>query len=264
MPQITFGVASDRGSVRAVNEDSAVVAGTCAAVADGMGGYAGGDVASRIAVECIEECAASGLPLRAETLESAIRRANGRILDAASKGEGRSGMGTTLAGVGAALIGGTHHWIVFNVGDSRVYRWDAVTLQQVSVDHSVVEELVAAGLVATAEKKTDPRRHILTRALGSDPAPEVDIWLIPANPGDRFVICSDGLNTEMADDQIRDVLVREADPQRAADTLVRQAVAAGGRDNVTVIVVDHAPTYEPSPSTVTTQPRNLRVQGGGL
>src|SRR5947207_1782171 len=116
------------------------------------------------------------------------------------------------------------------------------TLVQMTVDHSEVEELVASGTIGSEEARTHPRRNVVTRALGTDPAPDPDVWVFPPTPGERFLICSDGLPMELPDAEIAEVLRAEAVPQEAAEALVRKAVDAGGRDNVTAVVVDHIST----------------------
>jgi len=259
MLQIAYGVATDPGVQRAVNEDSVVAVARLAAVADGMGGHAAGDVASHIAIQRLELLAAHADALGPDELLAAIDDANEQILAAASGEPSRRGMGTTLAGVGVASIGGSDHWVVFNVGDSRVYQLSDGRLTQVTVDHSEVEELVAAGALSPAEARVDPRRNIVTRSLGTDPAPQADLWVFPPTPGERFLVCSDGLTIEMTDAAIAEVLRREPDPQRAAEELVSVALDAGGRDNVTVVVVDGAPSEAGSELSIDTAPRPGRA-----
>jgi protein phosphatase len=132
---------------------------------------------------------------------------------------------------------GGGHMMVFNIGDSRVYRLADGRLDQITVDHSEAQELVVAGHLTRDEARTYPRRNIVTRALGSDPPPTPDHWLLPAIAGDRYLLCSDGLFSELPDDQILSLL-KAGEPQHAADTLVAAANDAGGRDNITVIVAD--------------------------
>ena len=148
-------------------------------------------------------------------------------------------MGTTVAGLAMTRFAGSPHWAVFNVGDSRVYRFADNHLERMTVDHTEVAELVALGVISEAAAMDHPRRHVVTRALGTDPPPDADLRVFPPVPGERFLICSDGLPLELADASIAAVLAGEPDPQRVANSLVRQAVEAGGRDNVTVVVVDH-------------------------
>ena len=255
MLDILFGAASDVGLLREINEDSVVVTGGIAAVADGMGGHAAGDVASQIAVARLEHLAQDHSTLRPEELLAAIVDANQEILEVAAADTNRDGMGTTLSGLGVVLVGGSDHWMVFNVGDSRVYRWSEDTLTQVTVDHSEVEELVAAGVLTADQARVDPRRNVVTRSLGTDPAPQADVWVFPPTPGERFLICSDGLPLEIDDEQISAVLRGEMDAQRAADALVSAAVLAGGRDNVTVVIVDTIARGVESELIIDTAPR---------
>ncbi|MGV2903553.1 PP2C family protein-serine/threonine phosphatase, partial [Microbacterium sp. AGC62] len=125
-----------------------------------------------------------------------------------------------------------------NIGDSRTYRLADGELEQISVDHSVVQELIESGELTAAEAATDRRRNIITRAIGASSTGDADYWLFPAELGDRMLICSDGLTTEVSDERITQILAAEPDPQRAADILVDEAVQAGGRDNITVVIVD--------------------------
>ena len=127
---------------------------------------------------------------------------------------------------------------MLNIGDSRTYRLSQGTLSQVSVDHSEVQELVDAGEITQAEAAVHPRRHVVTRALGTGDETEADYWLLPIEEGDRMLVCSDGLNGELDDEQIATILATEADPQSAVDQLIQAALRSGGRDNVTCIVVD--------------------------
>jgi protein phosphatase len=146
-------------------------------------------------------------------------------------------MGTTATGLVVVNAGGSDHWAVFNVGDSRVYRYLDGRLRLVTVDHSEVRELVDAGLITEAEAARHPMRNVVTRSLGSDPAPTPDVWVFPPHPGERFVICSDGLSGELSLARISELVAAHDDPQQCAEALVRAAVEAGGRDNVSVIVV---------------------------
>jgi protein phosphatase len=236
MVPITAGAATHPGLVRSANEDSMVTTPMFAAVADGMGGHAAGEVASRIAVESIAELAAQPGPSPDDVVE-AVTRANRRILEQGATRRELAGMGTTLSGIGLVKVAGAPQWIVFNVGDSRVYRYADATLAQLSVDHSEVAELLAAGQLTADEARDYPRRNVVTRSLGSDPPPRPDVWVFPPQPGERFLICSDGLTLELSDAEIAAVLEKYPDPQTAARELIEHALAAGGRDNVTAIVV---------------------------
>jgi protein phosphatase len=219
---VRVGAATDVGRVRGHNEDNLLADRTVFAVADGMGGHAAGEVASGIAVDTLRGLAEAPVRRR-EDLVEALSLANRRILESVARHPEQSGMGTTATGLAVVNAGGSDHWAVFNVGDSRVYRYVDGLLRLVTVDHSEVRELIDAGLITEAEAARHPLRNVVTRSLGSDPAPTPDVWVFPPHPGERFVICSDGLSGELALERIAE--------------LVAAAVEAGGRDNVSVIVV---------------------------
>ncbi len=147
-------------------------------------------------------------------------------------------MGTTVTGLAEVSVDGEPHWAVFNVGDSRVYRYAGGRLRRVTVDHSEVEELVAHGLIDAEEARIHPARHIITRSVGMQPTPSVDVWVLPQTPGERFLLCSDGLTSELTDARIASVLAEYADPDEAAAALVQAVLAEQARDNVTVVVID--------------------------
>lgn len=228
----TFGSRTDVGCVRDHNEDSLVVAPPLYVVCDGMGGHAAGEVASEIAVRVIENRA----PVHAdvEELGRAVEEANLAIIRAAREGRGREGMGTTCT---AAILEG-ERLVIAQVGDSRAYLLSKGRLQQLTRDHSLMADLIEAGHITKEEAKVHPQRSVITRALGSDPRMLPDLFELDVNPGDRLLICSDGLTTMLSDDEIAQLLARTADPQLCARQLVNAAIAAGGYDNVTVIVAD--------------------------
>lgn len=229
--------------MRDLNEDDFVAAHPVFVVADGMGGHAAGEVASAIAVAEFRDLA--GRPdLAPSDVTQALLRANERILERSEPGTASEGMGTTITGLVAVDAGGVDHWLVFNVGDSRVYRFAAGALEQLSTDHSEVEELVGAGAISREQARSHPRRNVVTRSLGSRTAPRPDQWLLPPTLGERYLVCSDGLVTEVSDSGIADELRTAAPAQDVADRLVASAVAAGGRDNVTVLVIDVVGTTE--------------------
>jgi PPM family protein phosphatase len=176
--------------------------------------------------------------VRPEDVRTEVAAVSERIVRAAAS-SGNGGMGTTVAGLGVVEVAGLAHWVVFNVGDSRVYRFVGDELVQLTVDHNEIAELLSAGMVSVEEAREHPSRNVVTRALGMEPAPETDLWVFPPAVGERFLICSDGLPAELDDARIAELLRVQEDPQRAADSLVESAVRAGGRDNVSVIVVDH-------------------------
>ena len=217
-----------------MNEDSYLALPPLFAVADGMGGHGAGDLASRLAIETMTS-AARLRPLSPEGVLAALDGANRAIVTYA----GARGMGTTITGL--ALLeaaDGTEQLMVFNVGDSRVYRLSGGQLDQVTVDHSEVQELVKAGVITRDQARIHPRRNIVTRALGTTPASRPDYWLLPATAGDRYLICSDGLYSEVPDEHIAALLANGGNPQATADALVAAAEVAGGHDNITVIVID--------------------------
>jgi PPM family protein phosphatase len=235
--RVSVGAASHTGLVRERNEDSALRIQDLFAVADGMGGHAAGDVASRLAIAALMRLGGRD-DISPDEVVAAIAAANDDILAAIDSDQRQAGMGTTLTGLAIIDRSSDPRWLVFNVGDSRVYRFAADELTQVSVDHSEVCELVAAGRLSVAEAKHYPRRNVVTRSLGLVPAPAADVWVLAPAAPERFLVCSDGLTLELSDESIAAVLRAESDPQRAADRLVAATLDAGGRDNVTVVVVD--------------------------
>ncbi|WP_404389968.1 PP2C family protein-serine/threonine phosphatase [Humibacillus xanthopallidus] len=236
LPSIERGLASDVGRVRQHNEDTAAIEGTVFVVADGMGGHAAGEVASRIAAEAVVELAARP-SLQVRDIVAQLTEANRRILESAARHPEQTGMGTTVAGLAVVSVGGSRHWAVFNVGDSRVYRSVDGELSQVTADHSEVWELVERGLITPEQAAHHPARNIVTRSLGREPMASVDTWVFPPYPGEVFVICSDGLSNELTRERMEEILAEHPHAEAAAQALVRAAVDAGGRDNVTAIVV---------------------------
>lgn len=235
VPFVSVGARTDVGRVRRLNEDAFVAGSHVWAVADGMGGHAAGDVASRLATEVLATIDRPGLSL--EDVEGAILLANARIVGHGTADPAAAGLGTTLAAVAEVVIGGVRHWAVVNVGDSRVYRVDAGRLARATIDHSEVEELVMAGFITDEQARTHPARNVITRSLGSVPPPRVDVWVLPQTAGERFLICSDGVHGELTDPEIADALL-DRDAPEAVDTLVARALAHGGRDNLTAVLVD--------------------------
>lgn len=232
----SIGVASHVGRVRTHNEDAARAEGAVFVVADGMGGHAAGEVASRLATEALVELAGRG-SLEVSDVVAQVGEANRRILESAARHPEQYGMGTTITGVAVVQVGGLPHWAVFNVGDSRVYRSVDGELSQVTADHSEVWELVERGLITPEQAAHHPARNIVTRSLGREPMASVDTWVFPPYPGEVFVICSDGLSNELTRERMEEILADHPHADAAAQALVRAAVEAGGRDNVTAIVV---------------------------
>lgn len=227
-----FGSRTDIGSIREQNEDSLVVAPPLFVVADGMGGHEAGEVASEIAVETLQEEAPAHPD--AEALGKAVEVANRAIIDAALAGRGRPGMGTTCT---AAMLEESR-LVIAQVGDSRAYLMHGGELTQLTRDHSLMANMIEAGQITPEEARYHPNRSVITRALGNDPDTTPDLYEINVEAGDRLLVCSDGLTAMVEDDEIADILARQADPQKCAIALVNAAIAAGGVDNVTVIVAD--------------------------
>ena len=229
---LRFGAATDTGVVRSVNEDNFLAQDGLYAVADGMGGHVYGEVASELAVEALQRGEFEGL------IEG-VRAANRAVWQRARDDSSLRGMGTTLCAI--ALVEddeGNEVLQVANVGDSRAYRFRQGELEQLTEDHSLVAELEREGRITAEEAKVHPQRNIVTRVLGVEPDVDVDCKIVDPYSGDRYLISSDGLFNEVPDDEIARVLRQEKDAQRAADELVRLAREAGGRDNITVVLVD--------------------------
>lgn len=240
---------TDVGRVRPGNEDALLVAddGRLVAVADGMGGHQAGEVASATAIESLREGLQEG-----EAIEDAITAANTAVVTRAAGDPSLRGMGTTLT---AGIVDGGV-LVIGHVGDSRAYLLRGGELRQVTTDHSVVAELIAAGELTEAEALVDPRRAMITRALGIDVTVAVDVLELTLVPGDRLLLCSDGLTTMVRDPEIAEILAHEDDRQRAADELVEAANLGGGADNITVIVADVVEDDDPDddPDEGTTDP----------
>lgn len=243
--ELSAGTASDPGPVRAINEDRVFAGRRMFVVADGMGGHAAGEVASSLLVDRLAELDTRE-DLRLDDIRAGLLDANRDILESALRNPAQAGMGSTVAGLAMAWYGGSRHWVVFNAGDCRVYRYAHGAFAQLTVDHTEAAELVAAGLLDSTTALRHPSRHVVTRALGSDPAPEPDVCMLPPTPGETFVLCSDGLFGEVQDAEIERLLREEASPAGAATSLVDLAVRRGGRDNVSVVVVMHAAADEES------------------
>ena len=227
---------TDLGRTRRVNEDSFVAAPPVFVVADGMGGHSHGDRASQAVASVFQVLGAEPTLPSVATVLAAVRAA-----DAIVQGIGGDAIaGTTLAGI--ALTSdpetGAVRWMAFNIGDSRVYRWLDSALIQLSVDHSAVQELVDQGVIAADSAMRHPERNVITRAIGVGIDSEPDVWLLPADGEETFLICSDGLTKELDDGAISLVLAHGATADGSvADRLIEAALAAGGADNVTAIVI---------------------------
>lgn len=223
---------TDPGITRPGNEDALLVEGPLYAVADGMGGHRAGEIASRVA---IEELLANA-PGRndAKALARAVRAANRAVIESAEKSRTRTGMGTTLT---AAFVDGLDVSIA-HVGDSRAYLLHDGQLSRITEDHSMVADLVRQGSISEEEARFHPQRSVITRALGSDPNMAADVYELTASPGDRLLLCTDGLTGMLEDAYIAEILAAESDPASAVAKLVEAANRAGGYDNITAVVVD--------------------------
>ena len=225
--------ATHPGMRRAVNEDSVFASFPVFLVADGMGGHASGDVASALAVEAFRSLKGRTLADVA-SVEASIERA---FADVRAQAEHAVG-GTTLSGAVLVDVDGVAHWLVVNVGDSRTYEFAHGELEQITVDHSVVQDLVETGALGRSEARRHPQRNVITRAIGTGARPVADAWLRPAEAGSRLLVCSDGLTGEVDDREVAAILAEVASPAAAAALLLRRALDAGAPDNVSVVVVD--------------------------
>ena len=217
------------------NEDMLVRRPPLFAVADGMGGARAGEIAARLAAAALEE--ASTEALGEEAVTSLIEEANSRIWQRSLADPATAGMGTTVT---AALVDALEGTVTIgHVGDSRAYLLRGASLQQLSTDHSLVAELVQSGVLTPEEAERHPQRSAITRALGTDPAVEVEVQTIPGEVGDLFLLGSDGLSVMLGDDEIAAAIEgAERDPQAAGEALVAAANAHGGEDNITVVLFE--------------------------
>ena len=232
--RVVIGAASDIGQARERNEDSYVVEEPLFAVADGMGGHRGGAVASSLALEVLREVLHDDRVAPAALIDE-IKAANQQVLRRGEADRELRGMGTTLT----ALLTAEDKAHIAHIGDSRAYLLRDGSLKQLTEDHTLVQRMVTEGKLLPEEAERHPQRSILTRALGVDEDVEPDTFTLdPVLPGDRLLLCTDGLTSMLDVERIQDVLDSEPDPQRAADILIGEANAAGGDDNITVLVLD--------------------------
>ena len=237
---LVVGAATDVGRVRDHNEDAFLVDDQLGlfAVADGMGGHQAGEVASAIALEALRAAVTSG-----EGIRDAVTRANDAVHEKSTTDERLRGMGTTLT-AGTLAAGDT--LLLGHVGDSRAYLLRDHHLERLTTDHSLVEELVQAGELTEEQAESDPRRSMITRALGIEPEVDVDLYPVQVVSGDRLLLCSDGLTGMVGEDRIEAVLTEEPDPNAAARRLIDAANAGGGIDNITVLVADLVDAESPT------------------
>jgi len=232
------------GKIRTQNQDSGYAGRYLFLVADGMGGHAGGDVASALATKRIAEAdeayaAASDAEF---ALQNALIAANGLLAETVFEHNELTGMGTTVSGI--VRVG--DQIALAHIGDSRVYRYRDGRLEQVTADHTFVQRLVDSGRITPEEAAVHPRRSVLMRVLGDvDAAPEIDTTILDTRVGDRWLLCSDGLSSYVTEDKIQSILAAVADPQAAADRLVKESLDHGAPDNVTVVLADITEGDEP-------------------
>lgn len=263
---VKWGASSDTGTLRMQNEDSYLAQEGMFVVADGMGGHNAGEVASAMAIKMLGEAQTKGIA-DANQLAKVIEQINNSIFQTAANQTDQRGMGTTLTVLALTPSDSSTEVsvAVANIGDSRTYLLRSNEFRQVSVDHSYVQDLVSEGLITREEARTHARRNIVTRALGIEPTVAVDTWTLPLIEGDRYVLCSDGLVDEVTDKAIEKCVKQQIEPQKVAEQLVAIANANGGRDNITVIVVDvvadgTTTTSISSPQTQTTPAKKSMIK----
>jgi len=231
---LTWAGVTDTGLRRDNNQDAFLAQYPLFVVADGMGGHAGGEIASQSTIARLQEVVDSGA-VGTAAIENALTQA---VSDIASHPETTDeGTGTTLTGVFFDVTDDEPRWVSLNIGDSRVYLLRDERLVQVTTDHSVVQELISSGRLSAEEAESHPYSNVITRAVGASELTPPDYLGIEVLDGDRFVICSDGLTKELTDYGIQHFLREQADPAVAADAMLAAALENGGRDNVTLIIV---------------------------
>jgi serine/threonine protein phosphatase PrpC len=233
--ELSWAAVTDTGRRREVNQDAMFASYPLFVVADGMGGHVGGEIASASTIDRLRAVADDG-HVSPKTIEKALARA---VKDIASHPEATDdGTGTTVTGVFLDTTGEAAHWVTLNIGDSRVYLLRDGAIVQITTDHSVVQELVAAGRLSPEEAENHPYGNVITRAVGPSEGVTPDYVRLDVTEGDRFVICSDGLTKELTDYGIRHFLDENPDPADAASAMLEAALENGGRDNITIIVLD--------------------------
>lgn len=246
---------SDVGLVRKTNEDSGYAGPRVLAVADGMGGHAAGEVASAVAIETLADLdgTTGGVSAGEAGLREAISRSHQRIAAMIEENEARTGMGTTVT----ALLWNGRGFDLIHIGDSRAYRIRDNVLEQITHDQTYVQMLLDSGRLTPEEVATHPARSLLLQALGGGDEPRPDVAALDARPGDRWLLCSDGLSGVVNDDTIATILRSDADRAAIAETLVDRAIGAGAPDNVTVVVADVVETDEDAPASDDTTEAHL-------
>lgn len=232
--QLSWAGVTDLGRRRETNQDAFLAEYPLFIVADGMGGHAGGEIASSSTVTRLQAVVSAG-EVDGPAIERALELA---VADIAEHPETTDeGTGTTLTGVFFASDGEQARWVALNIGDSRVYLLRDDQLVQVTTDHSVVQELITSGRLSPEEAEGHPYSNVITRAVGASDLTAPDYVTIDVRAGDRFVICSDGLTKELTDYGIQHFLRENSSPGDAVDAMLAAALENGGRDNVTLIIV---------------------------
>lgn len=233
--RLNWAAVTDTGRRREVNQDAVFAEYPLFVVADGMGGHVGGEIASASTIGRMQALVSAGA-ISPQAIEKAIELA---VADIASHPEATDdGTGTTLTGVYLDTSSTEPTWVTMNVGDSRVYLLRDNAIVQVTTDHSVVQELIASGRLSPEEAENHPYGNVITRAVGPTEGVTPDYVRLDVMDQDRFVICSDGLTKELTDYGIRHFLLENADPSAAVEAMLSAALENGGRDNVTIIVLD--------------------------
>lgn len=225
------------GRIRSNNQDSGYAGRRLFLVADGMGGHAGGDIASAIATRRISEADAdyANAPEAAAALEGALVAANRELAETVSEHSELTGMGTTVS----AMLLEEDRVVIAHIGDSRIYLFRSGELSQITIDHTFVQRLVDAGRITAEEAMVHPRRSVLMRVLGDvESSPEIDSMVLDTRPGDRWMLCSDGLSGVVSFDELHELLAADAGAKQVADRLVKASLDGGAPDNVTVVVID--------------------------
>ncbi|MDQ1573272.1 MAG: family protein phosphatase, partial [Actinomycetota bacterium] len=248
-PVLKSTAVSHVGKIRSNNQDSGYAGTNLFVVADGMGGHAGGDVASAIALRRITEIDKPYTSAHDAVfaLQSALIAANSLLAETVFEHNELTGMGTTVSG----FLRVDHKIAIAHIGDSRIYRFRGGKLEQISADHTFVQRLVDSGRITPEEAAVHPRRSVLMRVLGDvDAAPEIDTQVLDTAPGDRWLICSDGLSSYVSDEKIQHVLATVRNLPDAANRLIKESLDQGAPDNVTVVLVD----IDESPSSAHVPP----------
>lgn len=244
--ELRWSEITHRGRRREVNQDAVLADYPLFVVADGMGGHVGGEIASTSTVNRLRDVVAEGT-VTPRLIEKALTRA---VKDIVAHPESTDdGTGTTVTGVWLDNTGDEPTWVTFNIGDSRVYLLRDDSLAQLTTDHSVVQELIAAGRLSPEEAENHPYGNVITRAVGPSDGVVPDYVRVEVVDGDRFVVCSDGLTKELTDYGILHFLLEHDDPTEAVDAMLEAALENGGRDNITIIVLaaafrDSSPTTD--------------------